>query len=90
MGDRGADEQEQHACSTAQYDSPAAVATESQRERYGTQRYYNDQDLCVQVPGRELRQEWQAGDDQRQCKTVHEAQRRQRYRGAIEPVRRFR
>ncbi len=84
------DGQDQHANGAGSNNFCVSMVPVTEPERDETKGYHDDQHLRMQVPFRKLRKKRQPGDDERQCKAVNEAQRRQPNRCAVEPVGRLR
>ena len=83
---RGADNQQGHAQNASGYDAKIAMAAKPEPKGKNTERQHNDEHLQVQVSLGKAGEQRQPCYQQWQRKTMHEAQGRQRDRGAIQPV----
>lgn len=81
------DDEQRHTEHAGQNDSQIAVSAIADQEGNRTQWNDDNEHLRVQVALRELRQERQAGNQERQRQAMHEAKSGQCDRCAVEPVR---
>ena len=78
--------EQQHAdCATGD-NAQVVMPTKTDTQCNDTQWNHDDQHLGMQMSCGELGEKWQADHHQRQCKAMHETQRRQRDCGAVEPI----
>ncbi len=72
-----ADYEEQHANRAGGDNAQIAMTTKTDTERNDAERYHGDKHLGMQVSLRELGEKRQAGHNEWQGETMHEAKRRQ-------------